>query len=68
MLELNNFIVKENSEKYHPKNFFKKKNIKLIKINYEELYKKFVKDFDGMSYYENILDFASIEGPNAFRI
>lgn len=63
-----NFIVKENTEGYHPDLFFKKKNIKLIKINYHHLYKKYVKDFDKDIYLDNILDIALLKGPKAFNL
>jgi hypothetical protein len=63
-----NFIVKENTEDYHPSSYFEKKNINLVKINYQKLYENFVKDFDKEIYLDNILDIALVKGPKAFKI
>jgi hypothetical protein len=47
---------------------FEKKNINLVKINYQKLYENFVKDFDKEIYLDNILDIALVKGPKAFKI
>ena len=64
LLKTNNFIVKENSENYHPKLYFKKNGIKLKTINYSKLYFDYI---DCKNIYLNILDLACLIGPKAFK-
>ena len=64
LLKIDNFIVKEESENYHPKAYFKENGIKLIPINYSKLYFDCI---DCKNIYLNILDLACLIGPKAFK-
>ena len=64
LLKIDNLFVKEESENYHPKAYFKENGIKLIPINYSKLYFDCI---DCKNIYLNILDLACLIGPKAFK-